>query len=88
VANTDSNDISAYSIASNGALTSVPGSPLRARVKPFSGYHQTDAFKVTLRNGKYGTHTLRQLFAMAVRFDVFLCHSSADKPVVEQIAKV
>lgn len=30
---------------------------------------------------------LRQLFAMAVRFDVFLCHSSADKPIVEQIAR-
>ncbi len=36
VANIDSNDISAYSIASNGALTPVPGSPFAARVKPAS----------------------------------------------------
>jgi hypothetical protein len=36
VANFDSNDISAYSIASNGALTPLPGSPFAARVKPAS----------------------------------------------------
>jgi hypothetical protein len=33
LANIDSNDISAYSIASHGALP-VPGSPFAARVKP------------------------------------------------------
>jgi Asp-tRNA(Asn)/Glu-tRNA(Gln) amidotransferase A subunit family amidase len=34
VANIDSNDISAYSIGSNGALRPLPGSPFAARVKP------------------------------------------------------
>jgi hypothetical protein len=33
VANRGSNDISAYSIGSTGALTPVPGSPFAARVK-------------------------------------------------------
>jgi 6-phosphogluconolactonase len=36
VVNRGSNEVSAYSIASNGALTPVPGSPFAARVKPAS----------------------------------------------------
>ena len=36
VVNIDSNDISAYSIGSNGALKLLPGSPFAARVKPAS----------------------------------------------------
>ena len=36
VANIDSNDISAYSIDSNGALKPVPGSPFAAGTKPTS----------------------------------------------------
>jgi 6-phosphogluconolactonase (cycloisomerase 2 family) len=35
VANRGSNDVSAYSIASNGALTLVPGSPFPAVSKGF-----------------------------------------------------
>lgn len=36
VANRGSNDVSAYSIGSNGALTPVPGSPFATGVGPFS----------------------------------------------------
>jgi hypothetical protein len=36
VANFYSNNVSAYSIGSNGALTPVPGSPFGARVNPIS----------------------------------------------------
>jgi len=56
VVNRGGNDVSAYSIASNGALTPVPGLTLQSAGQArSSGYHQTDAFTVASRNGKYGT---------------------------------
>jgi DNA-binding beta-propeller fold protein YncE len=36
IANFDSNEVSAFSIGSNGALTTVPGSPFATRVRPVS----------------------------------------------------